>query len=226
MTPVNVYRDRSEAGHALARWLAVFSGRDDITVLALPRGGVPVAIGVAQMLEAPLDVFMVRKLGLPGNEELAMGAIATGGIKLFDESLIADSGITPQGLANVVARETAELQRREAAYRGHREPLKVTGRHVVLVDDGLATGYTMNVAILALRRLKPAHVTIAVPVGAPETCASIASTVDELICPLQPNPFHAVGLWYDHFPAVTDEEVRNWLQQSIRVPAGGTNEHP
>jgi putative phosphoribosyl transferase len=220
MTPVNVYRDRSEGGHALARWLAVFSGRDDITVLALPRGGVPVAAEVAQLLEAPLDVFVVRKLGLPGNEELSMGAIATGGVKLLDESLIADSGVTPEGLAKVIARETAELHRREALYRGDRPPLNVARRHIILVDDGLATGYSMRVAVLALRRLRPSHVTIAVPVGAPTACESLASSVDELICPLQPDPFHAVGLWYDHFPSLTDDEVRGWLQPAGRLAGG------
>jgi putative phosphoribosyl transferase len=216
MTPVNVYRDRTEGGHALARWLAVFSGRNDITVLALPRGGVPVAAEVAQLLEAPLDVFVVRKLGLPGNEELSMGAIATGGVKLLDESLIVDSGVTPEGLAEVIARETTELHRRETLYRGDRPPLDVSGRHVILVDDGLATGYSMKVAVLALRRLQPSHVTIAVPVGAPSACVSLASTVDELICPLQPDPFHAVGLWYDHFPSLTDDEVRSCLQPAGR----------
>lgn len=212
MNPVNRYRDRIDAGQALARWLAVFSGRSDLLILALPRGGVPVALAAAEMLDAPLDVFVVRKLGLPGSEEFAMGAIATGGVKLLDESLIADSGITPEGLAAVVGRETAELERRQAVYRGDRPPLEVAGRHVILVDDGLATGYTMRVAVLALRRLRPAHVTIAIPVGAPESCAALSSTVDELICPLQPDPFHAVGLWYDHFPTLTDDQVRAWLE--------------
>jgi putative phosphoribosyl transferase len=216
MTPVNRYRDRIEAGHALARWLAVFSGRNDLLVLALPRGGVPVAVPVAQQLEAQLDVFVVRKLGLPGSEELAMGAIASGGVKLLDESLIADSGITPEGLTVVVERETAELKRREKTYRGDRPPPEVAGRHIILIDDGLATGYTMRVAVLALRRLGPAHVTIAVPVAAKDTCAALNGTVDELICPLQPSPFHAVGLWYDHFPAITDQQVRSWLAQVPR----------
>jgi putative phosphoribosyl transferase len=217
MTSAIRYRDRSSAGHALARWLAFLAGRPNLLVLALPRGGVPVAVEVAKAMEAPLDIFLVRKLGLPGSEEIAMGALATGGIKLLDESLIADSGVTPEGLAEVIANETRELERREARYRGGRPRLNIMGRHVVLVDDGVATGYTMRVAVLALRKLGPSHVTIAMPVGAPTVCRALSDTVDELICPLQPEPFHAVGLWYDHFPALTDTEVNECL--SVTVPA-------
>ena len=194
--------------------MAFLAGRPNLLVLALPRGGVPVGVEVAKAIEAPLDIFLVRKLGLPGSEEIAMGALATGGIKLLDESLIADSGVTPEGLAEVTAKEMTELARRESHYRGDRPRLNIRGRHVILVDDGVATGYTMRVAVLALRRLAPSHVTIAMPVGAPAACRALADTVDELICPLQPEPFHAVGLWYDHFPALTDTEVR----ESLHLP--------
>ncbi len=215
MIPVNRYRDRAEAGQALARLLAPQASprTTDTLVLALPRGGVPVAAEVARALHAPLDVFVVRKLGLPRQPEIAMGALASGDIQLLDESLIAVEGVSRIDLARVVKRESAELRRRETLYRGDRPAPEIAGRSVVLVDDGVATGYTMRVAILALRKLGPARLTVAIPVGAPDTCATLAATVDELICPIQPDPFHAVGLWYDHFPPITDDEVRTHLQQ-------------
>lgn len=214
MTPVNRYRDRAEAGHALARLLAQRQrtpSRADALVLALPRGGVPVAAEIARTLDAPLDVFVVRKLGLPRQPEFAMGALASGGIELLDEALIAAEGVSRAGIDRVVKQESAELRRREQLYRGGRPLPPIAGRSIVLVDDGVATGYTMRVAILALQRLDPARITVAIPVGAPDTCATLAATVDELVCPIQPAPFHAVGLWYDHFPSLTDDEVREQL---------------
>lgn len=213
MTPVNRYRDRAEAGHALARLLAQQPAppSPDTLVLALPRGGVPVAAEIARTFHASLDIFVVRKLGLPRQPEFAMGALASGDLPLLDESLIAAEGVTRAEIARVVKRESAELRRRETLYRGDRPAPLIAGRSVVLVDDGVATGYTMRVAILALQRLDPAKITIAIPVGAPDTCATLAATVDELLCPIQPEPFHAVGLWYDHFPPVTDDEVRALL---------------
>jgi putative phosphoribosyl transferase len=217
MTPVNRFRDRSEAGQALARQLALHAGRDDTLVLGLPRGGVPVGAEIAQALGLPLDVFLVRKLGLPDNPELAMGALASGGVQLLDESLIAAEHVPPAEIARVVVQESAELQRRELLYRGERPPPDVERQRVILVDDGVATGYSMRVAVLALQRLHPAHVTIAIPVGAPDTCADLARTVDEFVCPVQPSPFHAVGLWYDHFPAVTDDEVHECLAHAAHL---------
>ena len=209
MTSANRYRDRVEAGQALAKHLASRLRPDDRPViLALPRGGVPVGAEIARALSAPLDVFVVRKLGLPGQPEFAMGALASGGVQLLDESLIAMENVSPNAIARVVQEETRELHRREQLYRGDRPPPEIEQRHVILVDDGVATGYTMRVAVLALQKLRPASLTIAIPVGAPETCAALASAVDELICPLQPTPFYAVGVWYDHFPPLTDAQVR------------------
>jgi len=219
MTPVNRFRDRSEAGQALARHLTAHTSQGDALVLALPRGGVPVAQEVAQHLDLPLDVFVVRKLGLPGHTELAMGAIASGGIRLLDDLLIAEQRVSPADVATVTAHETAELKHRERLYRGNHPAPEIARRHIILIDDGVATGYTMRVAVLALRRLNPARLTVAIPVGAPETCVALAGVVDDLICPVQPNPFHAVGLWYDHFPPITDKQVRNSLAQAAEVVA-------
>jgi putative phosphoribosyl transferase len=217
MTPVNRYRDRAEAGHALARLLVGEHRADHAIVLALPRGGVPVAREIAPALDASLDVFVVRKLGLPQHPEVAMGAIASGGIRLLDESLISSERVAPLDVDRVIARETAELQRRETLYRGNRSAPAIAGRRVILVDDGVATGYTMRVAILALQALRPSRLTVAIPVGAPDTCAELAAAVDELVCPLQPDPFHAVGLWYDHFPPVSDDEVRASIRSAATM---------
>jgi putative phosphoribosyl transferase len=216
MTPINRYRDRSEAGQALARQLAAHAGRDDTQVLALPRGGVPVAAEIARALHLPLDIFVVRKIGHPNNPEFAIGAVASGGIQLLDESLVAAEKIPAATIDTIVRRETAELARRETLYRGDHPRPQLDHRRIILVDDGVATGYSLRVAILALQRLHPAHLTVAFPVGAPETCAALASTVDELVCPVQPSPFHAVGLWYDHFPPVSDEEVNEAVAQTAR----------
>ncbi len=217
MIPANRFRDRTAAGQALAQHFLDTHVRKKTVVLALPRGGVPVARQIAEALAVPMDVFMVRKVGPAGHSQIAFGAIATGGVQLIDDSLIAEAKIPTGVVSRLITKETAELNRREALYRGGAPALNLTHKSIILVDDGVATGYTMRVAILALRQLNPAHVTVAIPVGAPETCRVIAALVDELICPLQPSPFHAVGLWYDHFPAITDEEVREEIAEASRV---------
>jgi putative phosphoribosyl transferase len=208
------FRDRVEAGRLLAEQLRDYAGRDDVIVLALPRGGVPVGFEVAKALGAPLDVFVVRKVGLPGQEELAMGAIATGGVLVLDQHLIQMLGIGQEQLDRAVAAEMRELERREAAYRGDRDPPDLEGKTVILVDDGLATGATMQAAAIAVRRRNPARIVVAVPVAAAETCDAFRDVVDEVICGVTPRPFHAVGLWYDDFSQTTDEEVRELLARA------------
>jgi predicted phosphoribosyltransferase len=212
----DVYRDRREAGSRLARILAGQLGDDadrgDPVVLGLPRGGVPVAAEVAAALQAPLDVFVVRKLGVPGQPELAMGAIASGGVVVRNPAVTAELGISEAAFAAVREREAAELARREAAYRGVRPPVPLRGRTVVLVDDGIATGASMRAAIAALRELGPARVVVGVPVAAVSTCVDLAREVDELVCPLTPPGFGAVGAHYLDFRATTDEEVRRALE--------------
>jgi predicted phosphoribosyltransferase len=205
------FRDRLEAGRLLAERLRAHAGRDDVIVLALPRGGVPVAYEVAKALGAPLGVFVVRKVGVPGHEELAMGAIASGGVVLLDEGLVRRLGLGRAELERAVATEQRELQRREEAYTSGREPPQVEGMTAILVDDGLATGSTMRAAALAVRRLSPARIVVAVPVAAPETCEEFRDVVDETVCVLTPEPFRAVGLWYDDFSQTTDDEVRRLL---------------
>lgn len=180
-------------------------------VLALPRGGVPVGLEVALAFDAMLDVFVVRKLGMPGHEEFAIGAIAAGGFEILNESAIAGMKISPKHVAEIVERETKELKRREQLYRGNRAPASVADRVVILVDDGLATGSSMRAGIAALRALKPRQIIVAVPVGASDTCSEIEYEVGRVVCPLQPNPFHAVGLWYRNFDQTTDDEVRECL---------------
>jgi putative phosphoribosyl transferase len=208
------FRDRAHAGRVLARALLAYAGRDDVVVLALPRGGVPVAAELARALGAQLDVFVVRKLGLPGHEELAMGAVAPGGVLVLDDRLVRGLGIPDEVLQETVEKELRELERREAAYRAGRPPLDLEGKTVILVDDGLATGATMRAAALALRKYKPARVVVAVPVASAETCDEFRADVDEIICALTPSPFHAVGLWYDDFSQTSDEEVRELLRDS------------
>jgi predicted phosphoribosyltransferase len=201
------FHNRVDAGQQLAARLAAFAGRSDVIVLGLPRGGIPVAHEVATRLKAPLDAFLVRKLGVPGRPELAMGAIAAGGIEVLSRDLIRDLGI-PQALVEQVAvRERLELDRRDVLYRAGRRPAAVRDRTVILVDDGLATGSTMHAAIVALRQQGPARIIVAVPVGARETCAQLRRLVDEVVCVSTPEPFDAVGLWYDEFSQTTDEEV-------------------
>ena len=208
------FRDRREAGQLLARKLRAYGDRDDVIVLALPRGGVPVAFEIARALHAPLDVFVVRKLGVPGHEELAMGAIASGGILIAEPSVIEGLGIPPDVVADVAAREEQERLRREREYRGDRPEPDVRGRAVILVDDGLATGSTMRAAVAALRKLRPARIVAAVPVAAPSTCADLADEVDDIICARTPDPFRAVGEWYLEFSATSDEEVRELLARA------------
>jgi predicted phosphoribosyltransferase len=205
------YRDRTEAGKVLAERLAGYADEPDRLVLALPRGGVPVAFVVARALDAPLDVFLVRKLGVPGREELAMGAIASGGVRFLNKDVVRTHGIASGVIAEVVAAEQDELQRRRRAYHGDRPAPEVRGRTVILIDDGLATGSSMRSAIAALRRQGPRRLVVAVPVAAPETCAELRSKVDDLICARTPEPFHAVSFWYDDFSQTTDEEVRELL---------------
>jgi putative phosphoribosyl transferase len=208
------YRDRSEAGRRLAAELARYTSRDDVIVLALPRGGVPVAYEVAKALHVPMDVFVVRKLGLPGYEELAMGAIASGGVRLINEDVVRAYHIPPAAIDAITAREQAELERRERLYRGERPFPDLRGKTVILVDDGLATGSTMRVAVEALRREGPARIVVAVPVSAPETCDAFRDIADEVVCAITPEPFHAVGLWYQDFTQTTDAEVHDLLARA------------
>jgi putative phosphoribosyl transferase len=201
----------------LARELERYAGHDDVIVLALPRGGVPVAYEIARALGAPLDVFVVRKLGLPGHEELAMGAIATGGLVVLDQHLIQRLRIPDAAVRRVVADELRELERRDAAYRGNRPRPDLKGKTVILVDDGLATGATMRAAALAVREQEPARVVVAVPVASAETCEEIGEDVDEIVCGLTPAPFYAVGAWYEDFSQTSDEEVRELLARASQT---------
>jgi putative phosphoribosyl transferase len=210
------FHDRAEAGRLLVEKLAAYANRGDVVVLALPRGGVPVAFEVATALQAPLDVFLVRKLGVPGHEELAMGAIASGGVVVRNEEVIIGLGIPIHVLEAVVTQERQELERRERLYRGDRPFPDLHGSTVILVDDGLATGASMRAAVAALRRHQPAHSVVAVPVAAPDTCEALRAEVDEIICARTPEPFYAVGVWYEHFSQTTDDEVRDLLDQAKR----------
>lgn len=207
-------RDRTEAGQQLAKQLSGYAGRTDVLVLGLPRGGVPVAYEIAQALQAPLDVFIVRKLGVPGQKELALGAIASGGVRVLNDDVVWSLAIDEEMIDAVVAKEAQELARREQIYRGARPPLAVQGKTVILVDDGVATGATMRAAITALRTQQPAKLIVAVGVAPPETCQELEQQVDELVCLLQPEPFWAVGLWFADFAATSDEEVRSLLAQA------------
>jgi predicted phosphoribosyltransferase len=209
-----IFRDRKEAGRQLASRLTKYANRPDVIVLALPRGGVPVAYEVAKQIGAPLDVFLVRKLGVPGYEELAMGAIASGGVRIINEDIVRQLQIPGEVIDAVAAEEQRELERRERAYRDDRPPPDVKGRTVILIDDGLATGSTMRAAAAALRKLGPARIVVAVPVSAPETCDEFREEVDEVVCAATPEPFRGVGLWYKDFSQTTDEEVRQLLERA------------
>jgi predicted phosphoribosyltransferase len=211
------YRDREDAGCALAEKLSHYQDQANVLVLALPRGGVAIGYEVAKALHAPLDVFVVRKLGLPGHEEYAMGAIASGGVRVMNP--LPGMSVSPEAVATVLAREQIELQRREAMYREHRAPISIAGRTVILVDDGLATGSTMRAAALAVRQQHPARLVAAVPVGASDSCKTLSDVVDEVVCPFMPEPFRAVSLWYEYMPQASDDEVKTLLQKAWREHA-------
>jgi putative phosphoribosyl transferase len=209
------FQDRFEAGRLLATKLEAYANREDVWVLALPRGGVPVAFEVAKALHAPLDVFLVRKLGVPGHEELAMGAIASGGVMVRNDEVITGLGVPTYVIDTVVAQEQQELQRREHLYRGDQPFPDLQDCTAILVDDGLATGASMRAAVAALRQHQPAHSVVAVPIAAPATCKALQAEVDEIVCARTPEPFYAVGLWYEDFSQTTDDEVRALLAQAM-----------
>jgi putative phosphoribosyl transferase len=208
------FRNRSEAGRRLAAELRAYANRSDVIVLALPRGGVPVGFEVASALQAPLDVFIVRKLGLPWHEEFAMGALASGGVRVLDEDAIRITGVSETDIQRVIIVEQAEIERREQQYRGTRPFPDVSGKTVILVDDGLATGSTMRAAVAALRKKGPARVVVAVPVAAPNVCNAFRDVADEIVCVETPELFQAVGQWYDDFSQTTDSEVHALLDRS------------
>jgi predicted phosphoribosyltransferase len=213
-----LFSDRSEAGKRLAAQLSAYANRPDVIVLALPRGGVPVAFEVARSLKAPLDLFLVRKLGVPGHVELAMGAIASGGVRVLNQEVVQALHLPEEVIDEVTEEQQQELARRELAYRGDRPPLDARGRIVILVDDGLATGSTMRAAVAALRQQQPDRIVVAVPVGDAETCQELRKEANEVICLHTPDPFYAVGIWYRNFGQTSDEEVRSLLKRSAEGP--------
>jgi len=210
----DVFRDRRHAGRVLAQVWPGYANRSDVFVLALPRGGVPVAYEVADVLHAPLDVLVVRKLGVPGHEEYAMGALASGGMRVLNDEVVQRLGISDAAVDAVTRHEQRELERRERLYRGGRPLPDMRGRTVILVDDGLATGSTMLAAVRALRAQQPARIVVAVPTAAAETCVQLRSEADEVVCATTPEPFGAVGMWYDDFSQTSDEEVRELLARA------------
>src|SRR5262245_26235768 len=211
-------RDRREAGRILAQKLQHDANRADVLVLGLPRGGVPVAAEVANALKAPLDVFLVRKLGLPGHEEIAAGALASGGLRVLNLPLLEMYAVTEREMAKILLRERAELERQERAYRSDRPSFDVRGKTIILVDDGLATGSTMRAAVLALKQGRPARIVVAVPVAPPDTCESLRGVADAVFCPVTPVPFEAVSRWYVDFDQTSDAEVLEHLRRSLRTP--------
>lgn len=215
------FHDRRHAGRALAVALTKYAGRDDLQVLALPRGGVPIAYEVARALRAPLDVFLVRKLGVPGQEELAMGAIASGGVRVLNSAIVRMIGLDAAEIDVVAAQEQRELERRERVYRDRRGDYALAGKTVIVIDDGLATGATMRAAMQALRAHAPARVVVAVPVGAVETCALLRREADELVCLYTPEPFGGVGMWYDDFRQTEDAEVCELLAAAVAPDSVG-----
>jgi putative phosphoribosyl transferase len=210
------FKDRRDAGRILARQLTAYAGRPDVTVLGLPRGGVPVAYEVALALHVQLDIFIVRKLGLPGHEELAIGAIASGGIRVLNEDIIDVLDVPELAIDLVAERELQELQRREHDYRGNRPAPDIHNRTVILVDDGLATGASMRAAVAGLRAQQPARIVVAVPTAARETCAALEPEVDEVVCAITPEPFYGVSRWYEDFSQIHDAEVRSFLEEANR----------
>jgi len=209
-----LFVNRRHAGSVLAGLLKHYAEQHDVLVLALPRGGVPVGFEVAQALNAPLDVFVVRKLGVPGQEELAMGAIATGGVRVLNDDIVGYLGLSEEVIDRVVAREKKELERRERIYRGDNAAPLVRGRTLILIDDGLATGSTMRAAVAALHKQQPSRIVVAVPVASPEACEELRSEVNETICAATPRPFQGVGRWYQDFSQTSDEEVHELLAQA------------
>lgn len=212
-----LFKDRTAAGQVLAVKLAAYANRADVLVLALPRGGVPVAFEIASSLNLPLDVFVVRKLGVPNQKELAMGAIASGGVRVLNEDIISQENIGALDIEQVAKIEQQELERRERHYRGDRPQIIIPKRTIILVDDGLATGASMRAAITALHKQKPDRIVVAVPIAAPQTCEEIKSLVDEIICAQTPSPFYSVGLWYEKFPQTSDKQVRHLLNQAAKI---------
>ena len=209
-----IFRDRTDAGRRLAAALRPYADDPGVIVLALPRGGVPVGYEVARGLGAPLDVFLVRKLGVPGREELAMGAIASGGVRVVNREVVRELGLAQRDLDEAAAHEADEMRRREEAYRDDRPAPDLRGKTVILVDDGLATGSTMRAAVAAVRRLGPSKVVVAVPVGAAETCREFRAIADDVVCVETPDPFFAVGGWYRDFSQTTGDEVRELLARA------------
>jgi putative phosphoribosyl transferase len=214
MEPDMTFADRTDAGRKLAGELARFANEKNLLILALPRGGVPVAFEVARSLRAPLDVFVVRKLGVPGQEELAMGAIASGGVRVLNEDIIRSLDIFEDQIARVAANEQRELERREFVYRSGRSAPELADRTVILVDDGLATGATMRAAVHAVKALNPRKIVVAVPTAAPDTCSLLGKMVDEIICLITPSPFGGVGAWYRDFSQTSDGEVQRLLKEA------------
>ena len=215
-----MFANRREAGVELARHLGAYARREDVIVLALPRGGVPVAFEIARALDVPLDIFLVRKLGLPGQRELAMGAIASGGVRVLNDEVVRWSRVTPEAIDDVTKEERRELERREREYRAGRPPLNLANRTVILVDDGLATGSTMKAAVAAVRQQGPTQVIVAVPVGARESCRELEQLADSVVCARTPEPFSAVGLWYADFSETSDDEVRTLLRAQEEALTG------
>lgn len=211
---MRTFKNRHEAGQKLSEQLQHYADRTNVLVLALPRGGVPVGFEVAKALDAPLDVFVVRKLGVPGREEMAMGAIGSGGTRVLNQDVVRYLGISSQTIEQVASREQAELQRRERVYRDGRPAPKIEDQTVILVDDGLATGASMHAAVEALREANPKHIIVAVPTAPPRTCREFHDVVDEVICIRTPEPFLGVGAWYDEFPQTTDKQVQQLLRDS------------
>ncbi|MDP2241988.1 MAG: phosphoribosyltransferase [Burkholderiales bacterium] len=218
------FSDRTQAGRLLGEALLPYKERDDVVVLALPRGGVPVAFEVVKAINASLDLMLVRKLGTPGQEELAMGAIAWGGARVLNTDIIGSLGISAETIDAVASRESRELERRQRAYRGDRPPPQVKGRCVILVDDGLATGATMRSAIKALRQQHPARIVVAVPVAPPDTIETLRQEADEVVCLAAPEPFMAIGRWYHEFPQTSDDEVKDLLQRAWTTAGGAAPE--
>jgi putative phosphoribosyl transferase len=219
------FRDRTEAGRLLASQLVPHVSRPNLLILALPRGGVPVALEIARTLHAPLDIFLVRKLGVPGQEELAMGAVATGNVRILQSNVVEALGIPQSVIEAVTTEEIRELARCERAFRRDRPSPQVRGRNIILVDDGLATGSTMYAAVAALKQQHPERIIVAVPVAAREACDEFRSVVDEIICLRTPKSFRAVGLWYETFPQLTDEEVRDLLKEADEFRGSPTSGH-